>query len=115
MSGHEVDAGVRPFSAAFVQITAAGNPVTQLGNLSSVALHVAADGIAVLVVPFGPAQGKVADLVTAGSQVPRLSDQFHAGQNGVLINDVEEGAQAVHIVQFPREGGGQIETKPIYV
>jgi hypothetical protein len=31
------------------------------------------------------------------------------------VNDVEEGAEAVHLVQFPSQGAGQVEAEAVYV
>jgi hypothetical protein len=38
-----------------------------------------AHGVAEFVVPLGPARREAADLIAAGTAIPRLGDQFHSG------------------------------------
>ena len=74
----------------------------------------AAQPVAILAVPLGPQAGKLTHLVSAFAHVPGLGDQFHLGNHGVLIDDVEEGGEAVDGVELARQGGGQVEAKPIH-
>ena len=111
----EVDAGERFAPAAFIQIAAAGKPIRQLARLPSVALPVAPDGIPVFAVPFRPTRGKVSDLITAFADVPWLGDQFELREDRVLLNDVQETAESVHVMQLAGEGRRQIEAEAIHM
>src|SRR5262249_50101654 len=99
----EVDAGVGPTAALLVEIARAREPVAELRHLPLVALPVAAYGVAVLSVPFGPPYREVADLIAALAEIPGLGDQLDLGDDGVLVDDVEERGEAVHVVQLARE------------
>ena len=113
--GDKVDTGVGQASAVFVKIAGTGEAVGKLADNSAIALPVGAHRVAVLAVPFGPAHGKITDLVTTLAQVPGLGDELHLRQHRVLVNDVEEGAEPVDLVQFARQRRGQIETETIHV
>jgi hypothetical protein len=76
---------------------------------------VVADGVAVLAVPLGPQRREVADLVAPLPHVPRLGDQLHLRHDRVLLDQVEEGRQAVDLVQLPGQGGGQVEAEAVDV
>ena len=67
--------------------------------------------------PFHSVQqhGEVADLVAARAHVPRLGDQLHLREDRVLVDDVEEGAQLVDVVQLAGQGAGQIEAETVDV
>ena len=67
--------------------------------------------------PFHSVQptGKVAHLVAALAQIPRLGDQLDLREHRVLVDDVEEGAQPIHVVQFARQRAGQIEAEAVDV
>ena len=67
--------------------------------------------------PFHSAQptGKVADLIAAGPEVPRLGDQLHLRQHRVLRDDVEEGAELVDLVQLARQRRREVEAEAVDV
>ena len=115
VGGDEVDAGVGLAAVGGVEVGASREAVAQLGHLARVALPEAADGIAVLAVPFGPQHGKVAHLVAAFADIPGLGDELHLREDGVLVNDVEEGAQPVHFVELARECRCEVEAEAIDV
>ena len=71
--------------------------------------------VAVLVVPLGPEDREVADLVAAGADVPGLGDQLHLREDRVLVDDVEEGREPVDVVQLTRERRGEVEAEPVHV
>src|SRR5262249_49541638 len=75
----EVDAGVGPTAALLVEIARAREPVAELRHLPLVALPVAAYGVAVLSVPFGPPYREIADLIAALAEIPGLGDQLDLG------------------------------------
>src|SRR5690606_25083395 len=76
MRGDEVDARVGPPAALLVEIAAAGETRGQLRYDVVVAAPEAADGVAVLAVPFRPFRRKVADLIPAFAEVPRLGNEL---------------------------------------
>ena len=98
-----------------VEVAAAGEAVAELGQLAGVAAPEAADGVAVLAVPLGPADREVADLVAALADVPGLGDQLDLREHRVLVDDVEEGAEPVDLVQLARERGGEVEAEAVDV
>src|ERR1700733_10479619 len=69
--------------------------------------------IAKPVVPFPPAGGKAADLISARTTVPRLGDQFDVGEHGVLADDLQESALGVEAVRLAREDRPQIEAESV--
>jgi len=103
MGGHEVDAGVGAAAAARVQVAASRQPVAEGARLSLLSLPEAADRIPVLAVPFRPQHREIADLIAAVAEVPGLGDQLDLRDHRILVDDVEESAQAVHVVQLTRQ------------
>src|SRR5690606_16382256 len=68
----EVDARVRTTSAVFVQIARSRHAIGELPDQTALSFPIVPNDIAVLPVPFGPADGKAADLIAALAQVPGL-------------------------------------------
>ncbi len=71
--------------------------------------------IAVDAVPLRPQDGEVADLIAAGTDVPRLGDELDLRQHRVLVDRVEERAEAVDVVQLACQRAGEIEAKAVDV
>jgi len=71
--------------------------------------------VAILAVPFGPQRGEVADLVAAVADVPGLGDELDLRDHRVLLDDVEEGRQLVHLVELAGQGGGEVEAETVDV
>ena len=115
VGGDEVDAGRGTAAALLVEIAGAGEAIGKLAHLPPVALPVAAYGVAVTPVPLRPARRKVAHLVPALPEVPGLGDELHLGDDGVLVDHVEEGGEAIHVVELAGEGGGEIEAEAVHV
>src|SRR5947209_19990644 len=113
MRGDEVDAGVRPTASALVEVAAARQSKREVVNLPRVAAPERAHVVAVDAVPLGPEQRKVADLVAALAQVPRLGDELDLREHRVLVDDVEEGSEAVNLVQLARERRGEVEAEAV--
>src|SRR5450755_4586662 len=99
MAGDEVDAHVRVAPVVFVDIAAAGQAVGKLRSPPSVATPKAANRVSVAPVPLGPANRKVAHLVTSGANVPRLGDHFDLTQRRVLLNEHEEARELIDLMQ----------------
>ena len=115
VGGDEVDAGIWITRVVGVQVGAAGEAVGELGQGFVAAAPEVAQAVAVLAVPFRPSGGKIADLVAAFADVPRLGNQFDLADHGILLDQVEEGGQPVHIVQFACQRGGEVETEAVHV
>ncbi len=115
VGGDEVDAGVGLAAVVLVEVAGTGEAVGEIGELAGVALPELADGVAVLAVPLGPEDGEVADLVAAFADVPGLGDKFDVGEDGVLVDGVEEAGEAADVVKLAGEGGGEIETEAVDV
>ena len=115
VAGDEVDAGVGLAAVVLVEVAAAGQPRGELGGGAAVALPEAADAVAVLAVPLGPEHREVADLVAARAEVPRLGDQLDLREDRVLVDDVEERAQPVDLVQLAGQRAGQVEAEAVDV
>ena len=105
--------GRRP--AGLVQVARPGQPGGELRQRGRLAAPEVADRVPVLAVPLGPQRREVADLVAALADVPRLGDQLHLGDHRVLLHQVEEGGQPVHVVQLAGQGRGQVEAEPVDV
>ena len=76
MRRNEVDAGAGAASVATVEIAGPRQAPREVANQPAVTFPVRTHGVAVLVVPFGPADGKIADLVAALTEVPRFRNQL---------------------------------------
>ena len=115
VAGDEIDAGVRPPAAPFVQIARAAEARGEFRRHAAVPFPEMADAIAILAVPLRPQRRKVAHLVAPFAQIPGLGDQLYLRDDRVLVDDVEEGPQLVDFVQFAGERAGQIEAKAVDV
>jgi hypothetical protein len=67
------------------------------------------------VVPFRPPGGEAADPITAGTEVPRLGDQFDACQNGILADGREERDTAVKPIGAAAKCACEIESESVDV
>jgi hypothetical protein len=62
---------------------------------------------------FAPAGWELSDVV--GSDVPRLGDQFHLREHGILAGRIQERRVRVKIARPAREAGGEVEAEAVYV
>src|SRR6201999_800281 len=69
--------------------------IAELGRQILIALPVAPDRVAELAIPLPERAGEIADLVAAHPGVPRLGDQLDAGQDRVLLHDLEDRRLAI--------------------
>src|SRR5580700_3970051 len=83
--GDEIDAGPRLAAAAGKGIGGRGNARGKFRQLAVITLPVCAYRVAELVVPLCPAGRETADLVAAGTDIPRLSNHLHLRQHRVLL------------------------------
>ncbi len=115
VAGHEVDRGQRAAPVVLVEVGGAGEPGGELGERARFAPPQVAHGVAVLAVPLGPQRREVAHLVAALAHVPRLRDQLHLRDHRVLLHQVEERRQPVHLVELPGQGRREVEAEPVDV
>src|SRR6185312_13748289 len=112
MGGDEIDAGPRPPTAMVEEVARGAEPCRQRRGRRR-AFPEVAHGIAELVVPFGPARREGADLVAARTQIPRLGDQLHRAEDGILAARLEEAALIVEAVGLTRQDGAEIEAEAV--
>ena len=113
MAGDEIQARTRAAAVVAVEIAAAGKACGEFSNTRARAFPEAADAIPVAPVPFCPKDGEVADLIPIRAEIPRFGDEFHIREDGILVDDVEKGSEAIHLPQFPRQRAREIETEAI--
>src|SRR5262249_29873389 len=88
--GDVVDARAWIAAAMFEQVGAAGHAEAEFADQAAFAGPIAAQRAPKAVVPFRPAGRKIAGTVAAGTEVPRLGDELHAGEDRVLPDGGEE-------------------------
>ena len=76
MRGDKINARIGQPAIVGVQIARSGKTKAEAADLSAVAFPKAPHGVAIGRVPFGPQNRKIADLIAAWAEVPRLGDQF---------------------------------------
>jgi hypothetical protein len=112
--GDEVDRRERLAPVVLVQVGRAGEALRELADVRLPAPEIA-HRVAVLPVPLRPQHGEVADLVAARADVPRLGDELHLREDGILVDDVEEGREAVDVVELARERRREVEAEAVDV
>ncbi len=115
MSRDEVDGCHGPAPRVLVEVRRTGQPRCELAEGRRLAAPEVAHRVAVLAVPLRPLRREVADLIAARPHVPGLRDQLHLRDHRVLLHQLEEGGEAVHLVELAREGRRQVEAEPVHV
>ena len=115
VGGDEVDGCHGPPPVVLVQIRRPGQARRELAERRRLAAPEVAHGVAVLAVPLRPLRGEVAHLVAAGADVPRLGDELHLADHRVLLHDLEEGGEAIDLVELAGEGGREVEPEAVDV
>ncbi len=69
--------------------------------------------VAIAAVPFRPCRRKPPELICARPYVPRLSDELHVPEGGVLLHCQKERGIGVELFGRTTERGGEIESKPV--
>ncbi len=111
MGGDEVDAaGGAP--ARPEHLLRAREAAGQLAQGGAAAFPEPAHAVAETVVPLAPARREAAELVTAGTAVPRLRDQLQAPQLRILLYGGDQRRLRVEPVRAAPEHGGQVEAEP---
>ena len=90
---------------ALVKVARTGKSRREFTDLRVIALPIGTHTITILPVPLGPADWKISDLTPSFTHIPRLGDELHPLEHGILMNDVEKAAEFIHLVQFARECG----------
>jgi len=115
VGGDEVDGGDGAPPRVLVEVGRAGEAGGELVERARLPAPEVAHGVPVLAVPLGPQRGEATHLVTPVAEVPGLGDELHLGDDRVLVDDVEEGGQAIHLVELARQGGGEVEAEAVDV
>src|SRR5580698_11605834 len=100
MAGDEVDRGDGAPAVLLVQVAGSGQPVGELRQRRGLAPPEVPDRVAVLPVPLRPQRREVADLVAAVAYVPGFRDELDLGYHRILLDEVEERRQPVHLVEL---------------
>src|SRR4051812_37028098 len=112
MRRDEVDGSPGTASVAIERLRGRAQSGRQGGGRRRSAPEVA-HGIAELVVPFGPPRREAAHLIATGSAIPRLGDQLHAVENGILADRLEEAALFIEPAGLARQDGAEIEPEAV--
>ena len=112
VGGDEVDARPR-FSPTKIELVRRGAKTRRQRFRVPVAPPEVSHVIAKPVVPFRPAGGKAADLISARAAVPRLGDEFDISEHRILAHDLQEAAFGVEPVGLARKDRPQIEAESV--
>ncbi|MNJ15332.1 hypothetical protein D3C77_95770 [compost metagenome] len=115
MGGDEVDRSIGPAPAAVEQLAGGGHARGEVGQLPFVAFPEGPHGIAKAVIPFRPAGGEVAHLITSRAAVPGFGDQFDLAEQRVLTTGDEEAVTFVKALVITPENGRQVEAETVHV
>jgi len=113
MRRDKIDAGGRLAPVVAKQIAGAGESLGKLAEFPGVAAPECAHGIAVAVVPLGPAWREVPELVAAYPQIPRLRDQLDIGKCGLGTQRLENRGMGVEAAGVATQHRCQIEAETI--
>ncbi len=113
--GHEIDARRGSPAIVLVEVGAAREAATEVVQHVRLATPHVAHRVPVATVPLGPVGRELAHLVATLTDVPGLRDELDRADDGVLLDDVEEGREAVHGMQLARQRRGQVEAEAIHV
>src|SRR5580704_3920135 len=115
MRGNKVDAGIGTPATVRVQIARTGNAISQVAQESSITLPIGTNCIPIAIVPFCPAHGEVSDLISSFAKVPGFGNQLDLREHRILMDDVEESSQAINLMKFAGESGGEVEAEAVHV
>mmetsp|Transcript_1907 Transcript_1907/g.4738 ORF Transcript_1907/g.4738 Transcript_1907/m.4738 type:complete len:412 (-) Transcript_1907:1781-3016(-) len=116
MAHHKVDTMVGLAVVGVVQVRGARQPGRKQLLHAAVTLHKAAHDVAVRAVPLRPhiPVGERPDLVH--SDVPRLGDQLHLAEHGVLGDLADEGGRGDGVAQVvAAQARGEVEAEAVHV
>ena len=113
--GDEVDRGHRSAAGVLVEVGRASDAGGEFAQRRRFATPEIPHGVAVFAVPFRPLRREVAHLVAARADVPGLGDELHLAHDRVLLHELEERGEFVHVVQVTGQRRGQVEAKPVHV
>src|SRR5262249_13857763 len=103
MGGNEIDTGVGSPSGGFIEVGAAGEAIRNLAEGLILAAPVVTHAIPIFSVPLQPQRRKLSHLITALADIPGFCDEFHLADHRILLDDVEESREAIHVVKLPRQ------------
>ncbi len=115
VTGDEVDARARPPPGGLVEVRRPGQPRTEFAKGRGLTPPVVTHSVAILPVPLRPQTWEIAYLIAALADIPRFCDQLHLADDRVLLNQIEERAQPVDVVELAGKRGGQVEPETVHV
>ena len=113
MGGEEADASRCVAAAAAKDVGRAGKTRRERARHPGIAAPEAAYVVAVAVIPFEEPAGEVAELVSAGTDVPRFGDQDPAADFGIVEHCPEQRGIGIEAVDAPAEHRCKIEAEPV--
>src|SRR5690606_12618873 len=113
MRGDEVDARPRPATTPVKNIARGRKPGREALHAAVIALPEGADGVAILIVPLGPAGRMVAKLIAIRPDIPGLGDQLHLGEDRVLPHSLEEHGVVVEFRAVTAKRARKIEAETV--
>ena len=90
MRGDEVHRCDRSAAVDLIQVGTAHKSAGEFRQGRRLRTPEVTHAITIAAIPFGPAGWEATHLVSAGTQIPWLGDQFDAGDDRILLDDVEE-------------------------
>ena len=114
MGGYKVHRNPSSSSLTIEDVWRAGEPRCQ-SLCRSFSPPEVANRVAKFIVPLGPTRRKCSDLIAPRPAIPRLGDQFHFAQDGILAARFEKAALVIEAVRFPRQNRTEIETETVDV
>ncbi len=113
--GDEVHGCDRSAAVDLIQIGTAHEAAGEFRQGGRLRTPKVAHAIAIAAIPFGPAGWEAAHLISAGTQIPWFGDQFDAGDDWILLDDVEECRQFVDFLELTCQCGRKIESESVDV
>ena len=115
VGGDEVDRGVRRAAVVEVEVRGARQPGRDRPHTVARRAPEVAHRVAVLVVPLHPRRRELAHAVAVPRGVPRLGDQLHVPQHGVLPDGGQQVPTHVDLLAGPGQRRHQVEPEPVDV
>src|SRR5690606_19269096 len=113
MGRQKIDAARVVLAVPCEDVGGAGKPRGKVADRPAVAAPEPADVVAGAVVPLQEGRGEVAELVTAGTDVPRFGNQDKVGKNGVLDDCPQCFALGGKSVRATSQNGGEVEAEAV--
>src|SRR5215475_4531865 len=115
MTGNKIDTRKRTTPIDFVEIGTTLKAQREFGEGPIKSTPIIAYTIAKSAIPLGPQRRKITDLIAPVADIPGFRNQLDLVDNGVLLDDVEEGGPPVDLMIAARKHCCEIEPETIDV